>query len=613
MKLLKPVLALLAAAVGIGAAPAREPTILIRGARIFDGTGAPASVGNVLIEGQRIVAVGPRVRARRGARVVDASGLTLIPGLHDLHTHLRSPAIAGPDDLPKAYASYLVHGVTSAVDFSMSGEMLRPVRELTGSGAVRAPNLSLAIRIGVPGGHGTEYGWGPDFTLEAPTPRAARLAMARALPYRPDVIKVFADGWRYGRSPDLNSMNLPTLRTIVKAAHAANIPVITHTVTLQGAKIAAAAGVDALGHGIGDALVDEELIRLMKDNGTAYVSTLVVYEPQEGRTFLPAEWRMLRPPERAREEAFRATAAAAPSALAARRWTILQENVRRLHAAGVRIGVGTDAGIGGVYHGSSALREIGWLSQLGLGPAGALRAATSVSAGILRRSETHGRIAPGQRADVVLTGGRPDQQIAGLFDVRHVFVAGREVPLREVRAALDNPLPSPLPAVRMTGLIDTGAGRNGRTDLDTLPVTSYESGTDHSRVNVARRPDGRLLMVASHGAAPQAFANLTLPLTRGGVQPADASGFAGIAFEARGAGRFSLLLDSYAIHGRNAFRTGFEAGSAVTEVRLPFAAFSSPDAAQKLDPARLRALIFRLEGPAGGRAWLELGKVRFYR
>jgi imidazolonepropionase-like amidohydrolase len=128
--------------------------------------------------------------------------------------------------------------------------------------------------LGVPGGHGTEYGWGDAFTLHASTPREAELSMTRALAYRPDVIKVFADGWRYGRTASLNSMSVETLSAIVRRAHAANVPVITHTVTLEGAKLAARAGVDALGHGIGDVPVDDALIascartaRLMSDHG----------------------------------------------------------------------------------------------------------------------------------------------------------------------------------------------------------------------------------------------------------------------------------------------------------------------------------------------------------
>jgi len=589
-----------------------ERATLIRGARIFDGTGAPAKVGNVLVRGDRIVAVGPAARAPRGSRVVDARGLTLIPGLHDLHTHLRAPGFDAPDDLPKAYAGYLLNGVTAVNEFSVSAEMIAPIREMIASGQVAAPNLQLAVRLGVPGGHGTEYGWGRSFTLEAATPNAANLAMARALPYRPDVIKVFADGWRYGRSASLNSMNEPTLAVIVGKAHAAGIPVITHSVTLEGAKVAAAAGVDALGHGIGDFLVDDALIALMKANGTAYVPTLAVYEPREGRDFLPAEWRRLRSPERAREEALRAEPAERGSRDSLR-WTIMRENVRRLKAAGIRVGIGTDAGIGGVYHGSATLREIVWLTRLGFTPAEALAAATSISAGILRQGGDHGRIAPGQRADLVLTGGRPDEHIADLHDVRRVFVAGREMALGRLAQRLEDERPSPLPVHRMAGPIHTGAGPAGRTDLDTLPVEGTDPGFDHSHLDLAPMPGGRLFLMAGMGASPRPFAELQLPLTRGAVHLADASSFSGLAFEARGAGEYALLLNSYAIHPRSWFRARFEAGETRREIRIPFSAFRSPLAEARLDPARLRALLFRLEGEPGGGAWLELGNIRFYR
>jgi hypothetical protein len=368
--------------------------------------------------------------------------------------------------------------------------------------------------------------------------------MARALPYRPDVIKVFADGWRYGRSPGLNSMNEPTLAAIVKDAHASGIPVITHTVTLEGAKLAAAAGVDALGHGIGDALVDDELIAMMKSGGTAYIPTLVVYEPQEDRRFLPEEWRRLRPPERAREEGRMAEPAEPVAGGVAARWSTMRENVRRLKAAGIRIGVGTDAGIGGVYHGSATLREIVWLTKLGFSPAEALSAATTVSAGILRQGGEHGRIAPGQSADLVLTGGRPDQRIEDLYDVRRVFVSGREVPLQPLARSLADDRPSPLPVHKMAGPIHTGAGPAGRTDLDTLAVEGTDPGMDHSHLDLSPMPGGRLFLTAGLGAAPTPFAELHLPLTRGSVQLADASGFSGIAFDARGSGDYSLLLNS---------------------------------------------------------------------
>ncbi len=607
MRLLLALLALLCR----GAAP--DGGLLIRGARVFDGTGAPARVADVAVRGGRITAVAPRLRPARGARIVDASGLTRLPGLHDLHTHLRATGFGGTEDLPKSYGSHLAYGITTVVDFSMGGEMLAPVREMTGPGRIAAPNLQLAIRLGVPGGHGTEYGWGDAFTLDASTPREAELSMTRALAYRPDVIKVFADGWRYGRTASLNSMSVETLSAIVRRAHAANLPVITHTVTLDGAKVAARAGVDALGHGIGDAVIDDELIRLMRAGGTAYVPTMVVYEPQEARPFAPAEWRMLRPGERAREEGrIRAPLEGTPE-LELRRWTILQDNLRRLQAGGVRIGIGTDAGIGGVYQGSSAIREIRLMTQFGLTPAQALVAATGGAARILRRSD-HGRISPGQRADLLLTGGRPDERIDDLYDVRRVFVAGSEVALEPIRLTLASAAPSPLPVRRMTGPIDTGAGRAGRTDLGTLPVETHEAGVDHSQLRHVRDPrTGALRLVARFGAAPEPFANLVLPLTPGSIHPADATGFTGVAFDARGTGRYAIHVESHGVEPRESFRARFAAGAEVAEMRIPFSALRSPDADAQLQLDRLRAIVIRLEGEPGGRASLELGNVRFYR
>ena len=614
--MIRTALAMLAALLLLGGAAPSAPSAatLIRGARVFDGTGTPASIRDVLVVGDRIAAVGKQLAKPRGARVIEARGLTLLPGLHDLHTHLRSPAFAAPDDLGKAYAAYLLAGVTSVNDYSVSGEMLAPIRAMTASGAVTAPHLELAIRLGVPGGHGTEFGWGNFFTMQVSTPRAAHAAMARALPYRPDVIKVFADGWRYGRSPDLNSMNEPTLAAIVADAHAAGLPVITHTVTLEGAKVAAAAGVDAVGHGVGDHPVDDELIGLMRAHGTGYIPTLVVYEPQQDRTFTPAQWRGMRVAERSREQARMAAPIASIPTLESVRWQVMQDNVRTLKAAGIRIGVGTDAGIGGVYHGSSTIREMHWLARLGLSPADVLTAATTNAAHILRQADGAGTIAAGQRADLVLTGGRPDERIDDIDDIRRVFVGGVEMPLKRLRTLVDAEAPTPLPVTRMIGPIDTGARSDGRTDLDTLPVESTEPGTDHSHLDYVRPASGKdraLFLVAHMGSAPRPFAQLVVPLTKGAVTPADASGFTGIAFTARGAGRYRLVLDSYGIDQGAWFTAPFAAPG--NEVRVPFAAFRSGDPSVTLDARRLRALIVQLDGEPGGREWLELKDLRFYR
>lgn len=595
------------------AAQAQDVT-LIGGARVFDGTGAPAKVEDVLIEGDRIVAVGRGLDAPKGALRVDGSGKTLIPGLHDLHTHLRSPAYDAPEDLGKAYAGYLLAGITTVNDYSVSGEMIAPIRALvSGANGLWAPHLQQAVRFGVPGGHGTEYGWGSFFTMQVATVRAAHARMPLALSYDPDVIKVFANGWRYGRDGDINSMNEPTLAAIVADSHKAGKPVVTHTVTLEGAKVAAAAGVDAVGHGVGDALVDKELIDLMRRKGTAYIATLVVFEPQQTRAFAPGEWAQLNPGERAREETARARKPQPILPYDARRWDIMRRNIALLKKAGIPIAIGSDAGIGGVYHGPGAIREIWWLTQLGFKPAEALVAATRTSAEIIGQENDHGTIRPGMRADLVLVDGQPDKRIEDLWNVSSVWLSGRAVPLGALRALADAPATTPMPVVKMTGPILISQRSDGRTDLDTLPVASTDPGTDHSMmIAIGGADEGMTFLAAQMGAAPRPYVQWILPLTRGPIDVADARDFAGIELNAKGRGDYRLILESYAMTGDEWFAAPFDASADGKTIRIPFTAFASANSKATLDLAQLRALRIELSGKTGGTASLELGNVHFY-
>lgn len=613
-----------ALALGTAAPATAQNVILIEGARVFDGTGARPKVQDVLVTGDRITAVGKRLRAPEDALRIDGRGKTLIPGLHDLHTHLRSPALDAPEDLGKAWAGYLLAGVTSVNDYSVSGEMIAPIRAMVSSGKYWAPHLSQAIRFGVPGGHGTEYGWGHFFTLQATTARHARQQMPLALSYDPDMIKVFADGWRYGRDPDLNSMNRPTLAAIVAEAHKARKPVVTHTVTLAGAKLAASAGVDAVGHGVGDALIDKELIALMKKAGTAYIGTMTVFEPQQARAFAPGEAAMQNPAERAREAAFAAGPAKNPILpYDARRWEILRANIGRLKRAGVPIGIGTDAGISGVYHGASAIREITILTQNGYSPAEALVAATRTSAEIMGQEADHGTLEPGMRADLVLIDGEPDKRIEDLWNVARVWVAGREAPLAELRALRDSPAMTPMPTDPMPGPILTGARADGRTDLDTLPVATTDPGTDHScLIPIADGQEGpghgesghkhRTFLAAQMGGAPRPYVAWVLPLTRGTIHVADASGFTGLELVGKGRGDYRLVLESYGLTDDGWFSAPFSPAGEGKVQRIPFSAFTSRDPAATLDLTQLRAIRVMLRGESGKTASLELGSVRFY-
>ncbi len=143
---------------------------MIRNARVIDGTGSPARAATVVIDGDRISSVGSDIAAPKDARIIDASGQTLLPGLFDLHTHLRASSVPISADWGKNLEAYLACGVTSVDDFSLYSEMFAPMRRLLASGAVHGPRVHMAARISPPGGHGTESGWGDMFTLQAATP-----------------------------------------------------------------------------------------------------------------------------------------------------------------------------------------------------------------------------------------------------------------------------------------------------------------------------------------------------------------------------------------------------------------------------------------------------------
>jgi imidazolonepropionase-like amidohydrolase len=394
--------------------------IAITGGTIVDGTGAAPFQGTLVMQDDRIVAAGPSVAVPPGAKVIDAAGQTVMPGLFDLHTHLPYSAVSGINgDWPKNLAAYLLCGITSVVDFGTYPETFDPMRRLIESGQVQAPHLSIAARFTTPGGHGGEAGRGDSFSLEVLTPREARAAVRRVIPYKPDVIKVFTDGWRYGTAPEMTSMEEETLTALVDEAHKNHLKVLTHTVTLERAKIAARAGVDVLAHGIGNAPADAELIAIMKAKGTAYVSTLAVYEPRR-REVDPLLSRVMEPAALATIKPTRSEAD--PSRV--NRFATLLANAEALHAAGVPMGAGTDAGVTGTYHGWASLRELKLLVRAGLTPMEAITAATGNSARAI--AVDRGVLAAGKMADVIVVDGEPYKRIDDIERVRRVCSPARK-------------------------------------------------------------------------------------------------------------------------------------------------------------------------------------------
>jgi len=588
--------AAVAAAAMIGqaqAAPARGPVTAIVDATVFDGTGAAPRVATVIIRDGRIAEVAPGLKPPRGATVIQAKGKALLPGFFDLHTHWTpggAPAVA-----PQIASAYVAAGVTTVNDFHQPPEAYEPRRRWLGT--LTTPHVNFTARMSTPGGHGAD--WADVATTKwVSTPESARAEVRALLPYKPDAIKAFADGWRYGSSPDNTSMDYWTLSALADEAHKNGLKVLTHTVTVERGKVAARAKVDVIAHSLQDREVDAEVVELMKANGTVYAPTLAVYEPVKPGRPEPAD----RNDPRVKQSFVK--------------FGYALHNVKALHDAGVPIAVGTDAGMPGTPHGVATLREMELLVQAGLTPAQALIAGTANSAKVMGELADRGTIEKGKRADLVLVDGAPWVQISDVRKTERVFIDGKPVFGPGARpTAADGQMS--MPAIKVAALVDDFERPDGRTRLDTLRLDDMDGGHDRtvqvSQVTVRGGQDHALLLTARMATKEDPSAGVILPLSRGSVEPVDARAFKGVRFDVRGdGGVYGFTVNAQG--GR--WRAPVTAGPEWTTVEVPFSSLVRVPGRGASTAAwtgsDLIDLGFSGGREAGRKLWLQIDNVAFY-
>jgi imidazolonepropionase-like amidohydrolase len=574
------------------AAPAKSEVVAIIGATVFDATGAAPRLANVVIRDGRIAAVGPGVKAPRGARVIDAKGQALLPGFYDLHTHWTPSGM--PGTTPQIAAAYVAAGVTTVSDFNASPESFAPRRQWL-SGLV-APHVNFAARMSTPGGHGADWA-DTNTTKWVNTPEAARAAVRVIATYKPDLIKAFTDGWRYGVAPDNTSMDEWTLAALVDEAHRNDLKVFTHTVTVDRGEAAARAKVDVITHSLQDRPLDAEDAAAIKAGGTADTPTLAVYEPTKaGQSTDMSDPKV--------QQSFRKF----DNALA---------NAKALHDAGVIVALGTDAGMPGTPHGVSTLHEMELLVRAGLTPSEALIAGTALSAKVIGQLNDRGTIEAGKRADLVLIKGEPWKAIADVRKTDRVFIDGKLV-FGPGAPPMTANLATTMAAVPAKAQIDDFERLDGRSSLDTLRNDDPDGGLDRtveiSQV-IPRGTDGHALSISARMAMKaRPTAGVIIPLTRGSIQPVDARAFKGVRFEVRGDGDYALGVTTTG--GR--WSAPFSAGAAWRTVEMPFSALKGLTYRGEKDDkvswtgADLTEVEFMGGRQGGAKLWMEVDNVAFY-
>lgn len=410
----------------LAAAPAAAETLIVHAGRLIADAGKPAAgPSTITITDGRITAVAAGLTpAPAGARLVDLSGKTVLPGLIDMHVHLSGdPGGDFRDEAvdPNEWATLVgaknaritaLAGFTTVRDLGSPPLVGFALRRATAEGVIPGPRIvASGPAISIIGGHGDVSGFRPevikalgvDNTCTGPEQCAARVReFSRA---GADIIKITATGGVLSQQARGLGQHFtdPEMKAIVDTAHALGLKVAAHAHSARGIEAAARAGVDSIEHGT---FADSRAIAAMKASGSSLVPTLMAFTGIR---------------ERLGKNIF------TPVVEAKVRETLSEvgKAARAARATGVPVVFGTDAAV--FEHGRNA-QELALLVELaGMSPSEAIASATTGAARLLGMEREIGRIAPGFSADLIAVGGDPLRDVRALEHVDYVMVRGKAI------------------------------------------------------------------------------------------------------------------------------------------------------------------------------------------
>jgi imidazolonepropionase-like amidohydrolase len=410
----------------LAAAPAAAETIVIHAGRLIADPGRPAAgPSTIVVTDGRIVSVAAGLTPpSSGARLIDLSGKTVLPGLIDTHVHLSGdPGSDFRDEAvdtdewatlvgAKNAAITVRAGFTTVRDLGSPPLVGFALRRATAQGTIPGPRIvSSGPAVSIIGGHADVSGFRPEVvavlgagnTCTGPEQCATRVReFSRA---GADLIKITATGGVLSQQARGLGQHFTDaeMKAIVDTAHGLGMKIAAHAHAARGIEAAARAGVDSIEHGT---FADAKAIQAMKSNGSALVPTLMAFTG-------------------IRERLGKGIYTPAVEAKVRQTLSEVGKAARAARAAGVPVVFGTDAAV--FEHGRNAQEFALLVEQAGMSPAEAIVSATTAAARLLDLDNEIGRIAPGFSADMIAVAGDPLRDVRALETVDFVMVKGRTV------------------------------------------------------------------------------------------------------------------------------------------------------------------------------------------
>lgn len=414
-----------------------EKVQAIQCGKLFDAkAGAMLEARTIVVAGGKIKEVATGKTSPEGAEVVDLGDRTCLPGWTDLHVHITDESNPNSyeegfrlDDTDFAFRATsfaektLQAGFTTVRD--LGGNVAPHLRDAVNQGLVRGPRIYAAGKpIATTGGHADPtngYNSQLSHLMGPPGPTEgvvnsvdeARQAVRQRYKERSDVIKITATGGvlSVAKSGDAPQFTVDEVKAVVDAAKDYGYKVAAHAHGEEGMRRAVEAGVTSIEHGT---YMSDEVMALMKEKGTWYIPTIYAGRFVADKAKIPGYF----------PEVVRVKAEAIGS--------LIQATAGRAYKAGVKIGFGTDQGVG--PHGDNA-REFIYLTEAGIPAAEALKAATIYAAEVLGVDD-QGVVEAGKRADIIALAKDPMEDINAVMDVDFVMKDGK-VYRRDGKAVLE--------------------------------------------------------------------------------------------------------------------------------------------------------------------------------